>query len=97
MRKAPPLPFLAAESHGTDILVFAVCYAGDIREGEKILEPLRALGRPLADVVGPQSYVGWQTAFDPLLTPGARNYWKSHNFVALSDCLLYTSPSPRDS
>jgi FAD/FMN-containing dehydrogenase len=90
MRKAPPLPFLPIESHGTDILVFAVCYAGDIREGEKALEPLRALGQPLADVVGPQSYVAWQTAFDPLLTPGARNYWKSHNFLALSDGLIDT-------
>jgi hypothetical protein len=27
----------------------------------------------------------WQTAFDPLLTPGARNYWKSHDFTSLSD------------
>jgi FAD/FMN-containing dehydrogenase len=35
-----------------------------------------------------QPYAGWQTAFDPLLTPGAYNYWKSHNFVELSDGLL---------
>jgi FAD/FMN-containing dehydrogenase len=30
----------------------------------------------------------WQSAFDPLLTPGAYNYWKSHNFVELGDGLL---------
>ena len=30
----------------------------------------------------------WQQAFDPLLTPGARNYWKSHNFRDLPDALL---------
>ena len=30
-------------------------------------------------------YVDWQKAFDPLLTPGARNYWKTHNFTELSD------------
>jgi len=30
----------------------------------------------------------WQTAFDPLLTPGARNYWKSHDFLALDDGLI---------
>ena len=29
-----------------------------------------------------------QAAFDPLLTPGARNYWKSHDFLELSDELL---------
>jgi hypothetical protein len=32
-----------------------------------------------------QPYTAWQQAFDPLLTPGARNYWKSHNFSALPD------------
>ena len=30
----------------------------------------------------------WQKAFDPLLTPGARNYWKSHNFTELADGAL---------
>ena len=45
-------------------------------------------GQPVADAVGPHPFVGWQAAFDPLLTPGARNYWKSHNFMELSDGLL---------
>jgi hypothetical protein len=35
--------------------------------------------------VGAQPFTGWQSAFDPLLTPGARNYWKSHNFNSLDD------------
>jgi hypothetical protein len=38
--------------------------------------------------VGAQPYAQWQQAFDPLLTPGARNYWKSHNFTELSDGAL---------
>src|SRR5262245_58199989 len=29
LRKAPPLPFLPAEAHGTDVVVLAGCYAGD--------------------------------------------------------------------
>jgi FAD/FMN-containing dehydrogenase len=33
-------------------------------------------------------YTQWQKAFDPLLAPGARNYWKSHNFTELSDGAL---------
>ena len=88
LRKAPPLPFLPAEVHGTPILVFALCYAGDMEKGKKAAAPIRALGKPIADVVGPHPFVGWQTAFDPLLTPGARNYWKSHDFVELSDGFL---------
>lgn len=88
LRKAPPLPFLPADVHGKEILVFAVCYVGDERDGNRALEPLRALGEPIADVIGMQPLTGWQSAFDPLLTPGACNYWKSHNFVGLGDGLL---------
>jgi FAD/FMN-containing dehydrogenase len=85
MRKAPPLPFIPQEWHGREVLVLALCYAGPMEAGEKAVAPFRALGRPIADVVGPHPFVGWQAAFDPLLTPGARNYWKSHDFVELSD------------
>jgi FAD/FMN-containing dehydrogenase len=85
MRKAPPLPFLPTEWHGKEVLIFAACYSGDIKEGEKAVQPLRALGKPIADVISPHPFTGWEAAFDPLLTPGARNYWKSHDFTDLSD------------
>src|SRR5262245_7171208 len=88
LRKAPPLPFLPAEVHGKEILVFAACYAGDIEEGRKAVAPLQALGKPIADVIGPAPFAGWQTALDPLLTPGARNYWKSHEFTRIDDGLI---------
>ena len=88
MRPAPPLPFLPAEIHGKEILVFAVCAIGDMQKAEQAIAPLRALGKPIADVVGPSPFAGWQAAFDPLLTPGARNYWKSHDFKKLDDGLI---------
>jgi FAD/FMN-containing dehydrogenase len=88
LRKAPPLPFLPTEVHGTEVLVLAMCYAGDPAEGAKAAAPFRALGQPIADVVGPSPFAGWQTAFDPLLTPGARNYWKSHDFTSISDAAV---------
>ena len=85
MRKAPPLPFLPEEWHGKEVLIFAACYAGDMAEGEKAMAGLRALGNPIVDVISPHPFIGWQAAFDPLLTPGERNYWKSHDFVGLPD------------
>lgn len=85
IRKAPPLPFIPQEWHGREVLVFAACYAGSNADGERTTAALRGLGRPIADVMGPHSFVGWQAAFDPLLTPGARNYWKTHDFTELSD------------
>ena len=85
LRRAPPLPFLPAEIHGREVFVLAMCWCGDLESGKKAIEPFRAIGDPIADVVGPSPYAGWQTAFDPLLAPGARNYWKSHDFTELSD------------
>ena len=85
LRKAPPLPFLPAEVHGTDIIALAICYSGDPAAGAKLVEPVKRFGRLLGEHVGPAPFAGWQQAFDPLLTPGMRNYWKSHNFVALPD------------
>ncbi|HEY2376715.1 MAG TPA: FAD-binding oxidoreductase [Gemmatimonadaceae bacterium] len=88
MRKAPPLPFLPAEWHGRDVLVLAACYSGDLADGERILKPLRQFGHPIADVIGPQPFAAWQRILDPLLTPGMRNYWKSHDFLNLDDGLI---------
>jgi FAD/FMN-containing dehydrogenase len=88
LRKAPPLPFLPAEWHGREILALAVCYAGPIADGEKIAKPLREFGRPIADVIQPHPFAAWQMVLDPLLTPGMRNYWKSHDFVEVSDGLI---------
>jgi FAD/FMN-containing dehydrogenase len=101
MRKAPPLPFLPIEWHGREVLILAMCYVGDLAEGERVTKELRSLGRPIADVVGPHRLIDWQSAFDPLLTTGARNYWKSHDFETLADEVLdaitqgiRTLPSP---
>jgi len=85
LRKAPPLPFLPPEIHGKEIVVFAVFHAGKPEEGLMELEPVRHFGKMVGEHVGMQPYVTWQTTFDPLLAPGARNYWKSHNFTQLSD------------
>lgn len=88
LRQAPPLPFLPADVHGKEVVVLAVFYAGDVAQGKKLIEPLRLFGDPHGEHIGAQPYTEWQKAFDPLLTPGARNYWKSHNFTELSDGAL---------
>lgn len=101
MRQAPPLPFLPAEMHGKGMIALAICYAGDPLQGMPLIEPLRKFGTVAGEHVGVQPFVAWQQAFDPLLTAGARNYWKSHNFSKLADgvfdtAIAYaqTQPSP---
>ncbi|KFZ37289.1 FAD-linked oxidase [Shewanella mangrovi] len=87
-RKAPPLPFLPEEVHGKEIIVLALCYAGDPADGEKLIAPLRSFATAYGEHIGVQPFCAWQQAFDPLLTPGARNYWKSHNFEHLSEGVI---------
>lgn len=88
LRKAPPFPFLEEKDHGRAVLIFAMFYAGSIKAGEKALAPLRKLGTVLGDGVGPNPYCGWQAAFDPLVAPRARNYWKSCDYEELSDQVI---------
>lgn len=88
LRHAPLLPFLAEEVHGKMVVVLAVFYDGDLAKGEKMISKVRTFGNPIGEHVGLQPYTSWQQAFDPLLTPGARNYWKSHNFTELKDRVL---------
>jgi FAD/FMN-containing dehydrogenase len=102
MRDAPPLPFLPERAHGKAMIALALIYAGDPKQGEPLVAPLRKFGTPLGEHVGVQPYVAWQRVFDPLLAPGARNYWKSHNFSTLADGLfdvvidsIGTLPSPQ--
>ncbi|WP_313371459.1 FAD-binding oxidoreductase [Achromobacter animicus] len=88
LRQAPPLPFLPAAVHGKPIIAFASCYTGGVDKGPDALQVVRGLGDPYGEHLGPMPYAAWQKAFDPLLTPGARNYWKSHNIGELEDGLI---------
>jgi FAD/FMN-containing dehydrogenase len=88
LRKAPPLPFLPAAAHGTEVLIFPLVYCGDVEAGRRVAAPVLQFGDPIGTALGPTRYAGFQSAFDPLLAPGGRNYWKSNNFGALSDEVL---------
>jgi FAD/FMN-containing dehydrogenase len=88
LRHAPPLPFLHAGVHGRRALILALFHPGATADAEPAIGALRKLGEPWGEHFGRQPYLEWQRAFDPLLAPGARNYWKSHNFTELPDAAL---------
>jgi FAD/FMN-containing dehydrogenase len=90
IRHAPPLPFLPQSVHGQKVVVLAIFSAGDVEKAKTLIEPLRAFGDAHGEHIGAQPYTEWQKAFDPLLTPGARNYWKSHNYTELKDGAIDT-------
>ena len=86
LRKAPPLPFLPTEVHGREVIVLAVFFSGDLREGRKLIAPAANFGTPGSASTRRRSPT--RPGSRPSIrcsTPGARNYWKSHNFSALPD------------
>jgi hypothetical protein len=52
----PPMPFVPAEYHGKLSVMALVMYAGDPKEGEKVIQPLRSLATPIADMIKPMRY-----------------------------------------
>jgi FAD/FMN-containing dehydrogenase len=85
LRKAPPLPFLPVDVHGREVLVLAFFSLLKPDALKDVIEKVRSFGTPLGEHIGAVPYTAWQQAFDPLLAPGARNFWKSHNFNQLTD------------
>jgi len=83
------------------VFAIAACYHGDLSQGEKVLQPLRGFGKPVADLFAPISYVQMQSMFDPFFPPGRLTYVKSNFVQSLSDEAIGTfaafvgkSPSP---
>ena len=81
-------PHLPERAHGQLVVTLAVCWSGDLDEGERVLWPLRSFGEPLADLVGPMPYTVLQSADAP---SGLQNYWKSSYLDALTDEAIDTA------
>ena len=70
------------------VVLIPFTWLGDLETGQKLLQPILDFGETLGDGSGMYSWAGWQSAFDGVATPGARNYWKSHHLKNLpDDCL----------
>ncbi len=69
---------------GDRVFAISVCYVGPIEQGERVLQPLRRFGPPLADDIGPVPYAEIQAAADAFFPVGLRFYWKSHFLKEIS-------------
>jgi FAD/FMN-containing dehydrogenase len=66
---------------GTPMVGIIAVWAGNIAEGQRVLEPLRKFGSPVADLIRPMAYTEVQSMVDDALPVGNRYYWKS-NFAS---------------
>lgn len=99
---APRDEAIPAEHHGAPIVVFAAMHSGAPQQGEAALQPLRAIGTPIADLSAPAPYLEVQRFFDEDYPAQVmRYYWKSRYLSGLPDELIdvlvelnEASPSP---
>ena len=89
---------------GAPVVAVVLCYCGPMAEGERLVQPFRALGAPLLDAVRPMTYAELQTMFDATNPPGPWYYKTGYldggavqgdRFVdVLLDHCDFPSPSP---
>ncbi len=87
-RKAPDLPVVPRELVGKLIIGVTACYAGDVAEGQRVVEPLKAFGAPVLDLCVPKPYLAHQKMFDPSFRHGNWYYVRSCDVAALSDDVI---------
>jgi len=68
----------------------AVCYSGDLGEGERLLQPIKNFDTAVIDTIAPMPFGAIQTMFDAGSPPGMRHYWTSSFVPELSDELIDT-------
>ncbi len=70
-------PMMLTMPDGPSAVVMEVVYNGDPAQGEKELEPLRKIGKPMDDSVQVQDYMVMQTQEDATWGHGVRSYAKN--------------------
>jgi FAD/FMN-containing dehydrogenase len=84
----PPGEPFPPDAHGKPVVIVAAVYSGPVEEGERAVQPLRELARPLVDLSGPWPWLGLQSGFDEMFPKGQLYYWKSRAVADLSDAAI---------
>jgi hypothetical protein len=88
MMLAPPLPFMPPEMIGKPVVGLVLVWSGDIPAGMTAMQPLRTVGSPVADAVGPVPYRFLQSMLDDGAPHGRHYYWKAHRLPTLTDATI---------
>jgi hypothetical protein len=88
MRLAPPAPFIPEAWHGKPIIAIVACHSGDEKQAAHDLDAIKGLGKPIADIVVPKTYVEQQSMLNATQPKGAHYYWKTEFLPGVSDAYL---------
>ncbi len=86
--RVPPIDLFPEDTHGKPVLDFVLCHQDP--SAIHFVQPLRELGAPILDLVGPAPYQETQTSFDANLPKGQRYLSKAHDLDELSDGAIDT-------
>ncbi|MET8536545.1 FAD-binding oxidoreductase [Streptomyces sp. NPDC005065] len=81
---APPLPMLPEGVHGKPALILVVVYTGEPATAHEVVEPLAALGQPLANLVAETTWVRANSMLDAVAPYGMRMNLRGGYLPALS-------------
>ena len=80
--------FITGPDRVTKLSAIAAGFFGPMAEGERAVKPIKSLGLPVMDVMGPIPYTQLNAMLDESYPRGARNYWKSRFIDELSDAAI---------
>lgn len=83
--KVPPGPPFPTELHGQTMCGVVWCYTGPPDGAEATFAPIRRIGPPAVDFVGPLPFPAFQSMFDGLAPKGINSYWRADFVTELSD------------
>ena len=81
---------LVTTPDGHPAIGIALCYCGSLDEGERVVEPVRTFGPPLADLIRPMSYLEAISMLDAASPAGHHYYFKTCTVKELSDEAIST-------
>jgi len=75
----------APDGSGQKLAAMVLCHCGTLADGDKAVQPIKAFGKPVMDVIGTLPYTQMNEMLDASCPRGALNYWKSSFLATLSD------------
>jgi FAD/FMN-containing dehydrogenase/DNA-binding HxlR family transcriptional regulator len=90
LRRLPPTSLLPAELHRRPVCLIGMLALAAPHVAERLLAPLRNIGRPLFDLVRHRPYTNLQSLLDPTVPHGWHYYWKGTGLRGLPDDAIGT-------
>jgi hypothetical protein len=73
----PPVSLFPVQLHGRQVCAIIWCSIAAPEKADRLTRPMRRVGKPLLDHIGPMPFPALQSLFDALLHPGLQWYWRA--------------------